>query len=250
VGSLQVVIERVKRELDLRTLIGGSIPPSGKIQCPLPGHEDKNPSFDVDVQRNTFTYWSHPGGRVSGSVLDFLMLQHGVDFKEALRMGADLLHIPLKAPTKEEVAAQEARHKREETLTALTRAAHGWLMGGSDTACRARAYLEGRGYSRELLREHHVGLIHLEKLYQIRTKHPVLAEYSQADFEAASLRGKSGGLLFRDTRILFPLMHRGCTTGMSFRALPDPTDKKPKFMHLAGVAAGLWNEDALYHPDR
>ncbi|MDP2361834.1 MAG: toprim domain-containing protein [bacterium] len=245
----QDVIDRVKQDLTIGMVLGRPIPANGKIRCPLPGHEDKNPSCDVDLQRNTFTCWSHPGGRAGGSVLDLLMLMNGVDFKEALRLGANMLNIPLKPPTQEEVAAQEARHKREETLSALTRATHGWLMGDTDPARQARAYLEARGFSQDLMREHQLGLINLEGLYRILAKHPVLATYSQTDFEAAGLRAARGGFLFHDTRILFPLLSRGRTVGMSFRALPDSSDKR-KFVHLAGLAAGLWNEDALRHPDR
>ena len=49
------------------------------IRCPFDDHFDKEPSCQLDG--NKFTCWSHPGGKLSGSVIDFLMRYSNEDKK-------------------------------------------------------------------------------------------------------------------------------------------------------------------------
>ncbi|MDP2360619.1 MAG: toprim domain-containing protein [bacterium] len=247
-GHYLDLAERIKRELTMDKLVPhhtGRKP----IRCPLPGHADKNGSFIVYSETNSWWCPSHQTTPCGGSPIDFIMADKGLDFKGAVRYAAELMHLDLAPPTEEERAVEEAKHKREETLSVLARYAHGQLMADTEPARQARAYLEGRGFVVELLKEHVVGLVNLAKVYQVRATHPILGEFNQADFEEAGLRTERGGLLFRDTRISFPLLKRHRATGMSFRALPDSEDRR-KFVHLAGQAAGLWNVDALHNPER
>jgi hypothetical protein len=46
---------------------------SGKLRmrCPFNDHEDIHPSFDIDGNR--WTCWTHPGGKITGSSVDFVM---------------------------------------------------------------------------------------------------------------------------------------------------------------------------------
>jgi len=248
VGHYQDLVERLKRELTMDELVPhhtGRKP----IRCPLPGHEDKDGSFLVYAETNSWWCPSHPHTRCGGSPLDFIMLAENLDFKGAVRFAADLKGWDLAPPTDEERAAEAARHKREETLSAMVRYAHGQLFADTDVAREARDYLAGRGFHERLLKDHQVGLLNLEKLYQVRGSHPLLADYNQADFDASGLRNAEGRLLFRDTRIAFPLLVRQRAVGATFRALPGSADKR-KFVHLAGQAAQLWNQDALFSKNR
>jgi DNA primase len=248
VGHYQDLVDRIKRE----TTMGELVPHhTGRkpIRCPLPGHEDKDGSFMVYEETNSWWCPSHPHTRCGGSPLDYIMLEQHLDFKGAVRHAAELKGWDLAPPTEKERVAEAARHKREETLSALMRYAHGQLMADTDVAKEAREYLAGRGFHERLLKDHQVGLLNLEKLYQVRGSHPLLADFNQADFEEAGLRGATGSLLFRDTRIVFPLLVRQRAVGMTFRAIPGSSDKR-KFVHLAGQPAGLWNQDALFNKDR
>jgi len=247
VGYLDLV-ERIKRELTMDELVPhhtGRKP----IRCPLPGHEDKDGSFLVYQETNSWWCPSHPHTRCGGSPIDYIMLEQHLDFKGAVRHAAALKGWDLAPPSEEDRIAEEARHKREETLSALVRYAHGQLLADTDVAKEAREYLAARGFHEKLLEYHQVGLLSLEKLYQVRGTHPLLADFNQADFEEAGLRGATGSLLFRDTRIAFPLLIRQRAVGMTFRAIPGSSDKR-KFVHLAGQPAGLWNQDALFNKDR
>lgn len=242
------LVERVKREVTMDELVPhhtGRKP----IRCPLPGHEDKDGSFIVYQETNSFWCPSHPTSRCGGSVLDYIMLEQGLDFKGAVRHAANLKGWDLAPPTEEERAKEEARHKREETLGAVAHYAHGQLIADTDVAKQVREYLAGRGFSPDLLREHQIGLLNLAKLYQARATHPLLADFSEADFDAAGLRNTKGNLIYSDTRILFALTLRQRVVGATFRALPG-AEARHKFIHLAGQAAGLWNQDALFNKDR
>ncbi|MDP2359623.1 MAG: toprim domain-containing protein [bacterium] len=241
-------MERIKRDLTMDELVPhhtGHRP----IRCPLPGHEDKKGSFMVYPETNSWWCPSHPSTPSGGSVIDYIMVEQGLDFKGAVRHAAMLKHLDQGPPTEEEQAAEVARHKREETLTVLAAYAHGQLIAESDVAMRARDYLAGRGFGLDLLRDHQVGLLTLEKLYQIQPTHPILSKFNRADFEEAGLRTANGYLLFRDTRITFPLIKRRRVLGMTFRALPGAEGNR-KFVHLAGQPAGLWNLDALLDKER
>ncbi|MFA7329840.1 MAG: hypothetical protein WC326_02085 [Candidatus Delongbacteria bacterium] len=247
-GHYPDLVERLKRELTMDELVPhhtGRKP----IRCPLPGHEDKDGSFMVYGETNSWWCPSHPHARCGGSPLDYLMLEQHTDFKGAVQRAAEIKGWDMTPPTEEERVAEAARHKREETLSALARYAHGQLIADTDVARGAREYLASRGFDGEFLHDHHVGLLNLEKLFQARGSHPLLADFNQADFEEAGLRGATGSLLFRDTRVFFALTLRQRVVGATFRALPGSTDKR-KFVHLAGQPAGLWNQDALFNKDR
>jgi len=247
VGHFQDVVEHLKRELTLDSLLPRAAQGKRTLCCPLPGHADKTPSFTHYRETNSWICWSHPGGRSAGSVLDYLMAERGVSFKEAVQIGADLLGIELKPPTEEEKVESAARRQREDVLTVLAQVCHGWLLGDSDLATRARSYLHDRGFTDELIRAQRVGLLDIQKLFQVRESHPWLAGFSEADFAAVGLRGEKGNVLFLGPRLAIPLLVRQRVTSFTFRAL-EPQDKR-KYLHLPGPA-GLYNEDALHHPGR
>ena len=52
-------------------------------RCPLGGHEDHHPSFQVRNER--WTCWSHPGGMTSGTIIDLVMAIEGLSCGEAMR---------------------------------------------------------------------------------------------------------------------------------------------------------------------
>ena len=249
-GSYRERIDQIKSQLDILTLVpeaaGGR---RHNLHCPLPGHQDTHGSFSVYPETNSWTCWSHPTGRCGGSVLDFIMLDQGLDFRQAVQHAARLVGLDLAPPTEDEKRAEEVRHKREETLSILARYAHSQLLAETGLAQQARDYLEERGFGRDLLRAHLIGLLDLERLLQVRASHPILSEFSPEDFAAAGLRTDRGSLLFRGARLSFPLLSRQRTTGMTFRVLPGSEDPR-KFVHLAGQSAGLWNLDALLHRER
>ncbi len=242
------LIERIKRDLPIESLLPKEAAGKRSICCPLPDHEDTGPSFTIYRETNSWICWSHPGGQSAGSVLDYLMAERKVEFRAAVEIGAQMLGLEVKPPTEEERQELETWRRREDILTTVARACAGWLQGETEAAQGARAYLEKRGFGRDFQRQHLLGLVEIRKLYDIRPKHPGLAGYEPEEYNELGLRRLNDKgewrRLFYDTRISIPLMRRQRVVGMTFRSL-DP-DQRAKYIHLPGPA-GLYNEDDLHH---
>ncbi len=69
--------------------------------CPF--HDDRNPSMEVNPERQTYKCWSCGEG---GDVFNFIQKIERVEFPEALRMLAERAGIVLEAPSATTVAAR------------------------------------------------------------------------------------------------------------------------------------------------
>lgn len=239
-------VERIKQELSIDSLLPADTNGKSRIKCPLPDHDASSPSFAVHRETNSWFCWSHPGGTCGGSVIDYLMAERNLSFKEAVQVGADMLGIEMRPPTQEEKAEMERWRTREDVLTALSRVTHDWLMRDNDLASRAREYLSGRGFGEEFLKQQQLGLVNIGRLYAKRANHPILSDYPEQALDDVGLCKKSGGRrtqLFYGPRIAIPLIRRQRVVGYTFRALD--AGQKAKYIHLPG-AAGIYNEDALH----
>lgn len=78
-------LEAIK-QIPIDTLIGEPVRSSGNrgyYKCPIPGHDEKTPSFIVKRDKNT---WRCFGACASGgSVIDLYMALNGCEFKEACK---------------------------------------------------------------------------------------------------------------------------------------------------------------------
>jgi hypothetical protein len=63
----------------------GLAPRSGKLRCPFPDHDDKNPSFSVFRGRDGRERWKCHGCGRSGDAIALYQLLAGVSFSEAVR---------------------------------------------------------------------------------------------------------------------------------------------------------------------
>ncbi|NCN42113.1 hypothetical protein GW916_12785, partial [bacterium] len=90
-----------------------------KACCPLPGHKEKTPSFNVDARKNLYFCY---GCQRGGDVFKFLEEVEGLSFMEALKELAESLSIELpKIGAKDVKASKEQKSKRESGMEALTR---------------------------------------------------------------------------------------------------------------------------------
>jgi hypothetical protein len=82
--------EKVKRQVTVEELVSQYVDlnSSGVGKCPF--HDDSNPSFSVNTDDN---YWNCFTGCGGGSVIDFWMKLHDMDFKEAVTDLAERLGI-------------------------------------------------------------------------------------------------------------------------------------------------------------
>jgi hypothetical protein len=69
---IDVVSQAVRLKRSGKYLIG---------KCPLPGHDDRTPSFTINPDRQTFHCF---GCHAHGDVIDFVRTYHGLGFKDTL----------------------------------------------------------------------------------------------------------------------------------------------------------------------
>lgn len=237
------LIDQVKREVPIGLLLPGGVTPRKNICCPIPGHPDEHPSFQVNAERNTWVCWSHKTEPNRGSVVDLAMALTGRSFPDAVRYCAELVGIRHRPPTPEEEAESLARRHREEVLEAVTAWAEARLWQDHIQARHMREYLMGRGFGEDLLQSQRLGWMDLSTLSGALGRPDGLRDHSRLDAEQAGMYLENGVPLFRGPRISIPVLHHGRVVGMTFRTM-DPQDKY-KYMHLAGQPAGLYNLDVL-----
>jgi len=88
----------IKNALDIVAFIGQylSLHPSGsKYKALCPFHDDRNPSLEVNPERQSYRCWSCGAG---GDIFDFVKNIEHVDFPEAKRMLAERAGIMLESP--------------------------------------------------------------------------------------------------------------------------------------------------------
>ena len=146
------VIDDIKARLDIAEVISGyvSLQRSGrafKACCPF--HQERTPSFYVNPERQS---WHCFGAcATGGDIFGFIMKAENLEFKEALQRLAQQAGVTL--PTRE-------RQSEQDDLYRLNEAAREFFQQylASSIGAGARAYLEGRGISRESVTKFELGL--------------------------------------------------------------------------------------------
>jgi DNA primase len=186
-SSLDDVKHRILNRVPLADLVGetvdldrGSLP---KGCCPF--HGEKTPSFYVYPNNRYFCY----GCKASGDAIEFVRKTQGLGFIEALRYLAGRYNID--AHELDETDRQFGRQKEEASLYEMLAVAqeyfqnHLWTPEGEE----ARAYLAGRGYSAESMRDFGFGLTPAESYGLVRYLRS--KGFREPDMIAASLATKS-----------------------------------------------------------
>jgi DNA primase len=223
------IIARVKDETDIVELVGRYVrlQPAGasyKGLCPF--HDDKNPSLNVNPARQIYKCFSCQAG---GDAISFLMEIENLTFVEAMETLARSLDIDLHEylqPGEDEGEKRSYLRAHEAACDAFCAAWHDPRQGAA-----AREYLEGRGFSPEILDRHDVGWAPggdwLAQALQRRGVAPDLA------LSAGLLRQNEGRppfAYFRE-RIMFPIRNVARqVTGFGGRVLGSG---EPKYLNSA-----------------
>ena len=146
------VIDDIKGRLDISEVISGyvSLQRSGrafKACCPF--HQERTPSFYVNPERQS---WHCFGAcATGGDIFGFIMKAENLEFKEALERLAQQAGVTL--PSRE-------RQSEQDDLYRLNEAAREYFQHylASSMGAGARAYLEGRGITRESVSKFELGL--------------------------------------------------------------------------------------------
>ncbi|MDY6973743.1 MAG: CHC2 zinc finger domain-containing protein, partial [Thermodesulfobacteriota bacterium] len=152
--SYQSAKEEIKRAADIVELIGEfvQLKKAGRNHVGLcPFHSEKDPSFTVTPERQTFHCF---GCKKGGDIFSFWMEYHSSTFPEALRDLAERYHVTISegfsaAKERETAYQREALYKiNEKALDYFIEALNHPTKGAS-----ARDYLEGRSISKETISE-------------------------------------------------------------------------------------------------
>jgi DNA primase len=243
--SFQSVKEEIKRAADIVELIGQSVQlrKAGKYHVGLcPFHPEKDPSFTVNRERQTFHCF---GCKKGGDIFGFWMAYHGATFPEAIRDLAERYQIPLEGQA--DVAAEREQTRFRETIFRVNEAAASFyesMLRHPTDGKAASAYLDKRGVSRETVLQMRLGFA--------PDKWDGLAGMLRSqgvDLKAAAQAGllaerQSGGYYDRfRNRITFPILdQRKRVIGFGGRVLDQSL---PKYLNTPETAV-FHKGDSLY----
>ncbi len=224
--------EQLKSQIDIVKVIGDYVrlkrqgsTDNYKGLCPF--HQEKTPSFSVT--RSKQMYYCH-GCHVGGDVLKFVMEIDGLTFLEALQLLAERNGIPM--PKRSDYSDPEAKLRGAlfEIHSIANSLFQSNLLGpqGSD----ARAYLDKRGVSAELIET--FGLGFSERSGQSLVRRLAQEQFTQEQLDKSGLVRRrddgSGSYDFFRGRLMFPIHDEsGKVVAFGGRAMRD--EDQPKYLN-------------------
>lgn len=218
--------ELVRSRTDIVQLIGETVDlqPKGRVFVGLcPFHDDHNPSFNVNPERQTYKCWSCQEG---GDCYSFVMKHDSIGFRETLELLARRAGLELPAVYRRGAEESKGKPQLYDVLEWAEKEFHQCLLTTA-IAERARNYLRDRGFNQASIGTFKLGF-HPESwdwLLQ-RAKGRFDSEMLvRADLAAQRDNGSGYYDKFVD-RVMFPIHdERGRTVAFGGRILPDSTSK-------------------------
>ena len=215
------VIDDIKNRLDIADVVSGyvSLQRSGRaLKACCPFHQERTPSFYVNPERQS---WHCFGAcATGGDIFGFIMKAENLEFKEALQRLAHQAGVAL--PTRERQSEQDELYRLNEVAREYFQQYLASSMGAD-----ARAYLEGRGVSKESVSKFELGL-------SPRDGQGLFNHLLKSGFKA-DLMARAGAVYqhqdgsHRDAfrgRLIIPIRNgQGELGGFGSRALDDSTPK-------------------------
>ena len=226
-GSSDEFKELVRSRTDIVRLIGETVTlhPNGRVfkgLCPF--HDDHNPSFTVNPERQTYKCWSCQEG---GDCFSFVMKNDALNFRETLEMLARRAGLEL--PSVFRRGPDEHKNDTSQLYDALSWAENEFHQCLLTTAIaeRARNYLHHRGFNNASISKFKLGF-HPESWDWLLQR--ARGRYEPELLVRASLaKERDGGSGYYDQfvdRVMFPIHDaRGRTVAFGGRILPDSTCK-------------------------
>ena len=200
--------------------------------CPF--HQEKTPSFSVNSELGSYKCFGCGAG---GDVFRFVREMEGMSFPEAVRTLAEKAGVELPEAGD---ASRERADAMEAAYGALRFAARFYYerLTRSASGRQALAYVEGRGYSKEIVKEFGVGYApdgwsHL--LDEAKANHISVESLEQAGLVIPKKSGGGYYDRYRD-RIMFPVFsHMGKVLGFGGRVLKESSGEQenpsPKYIN-------------------
>jgi DNA primase len=225
-------VEQLKSSIDIVKVAGEyvrlrRIGATGRYLGLCPFHQEKTPSFNVNQTRQFYKCFGCGAG---GDVLKFVMEVDGLTFPETLKLLSERHGIPM--PQRPEYSDSDSRlrgalHDMHAIATKLYRTA----LNGPHGA-EARAYLDQRGVSAELIEAFDLGFS--DPQGQALTRKLTEERFLPEQMEASGLvRRRSEGSGFYDAfrgRLMFPI-HNESGKVIAFGARAMHADEQPKYLN-------------------
>jgi DNA primase len=224
--------EQLKSSIDIVQVAGEyvrlrRVGTTGRYTGLCPFHQEKTPSFGVNQTRQFYKCFGCGAG---GDVIKFVMEIEGMTFWEALKLLAERHGIPL--PKRSDFS--DAETKLRAALIEMHAIAAQVFQTNlqSQQGAEARAYLERRGVSPEIVEQ--FGLGYADPSGQTLVRRLAEGGFTQDSLEASGLvrrRQEGGGFYdaFRG-RLMFPIHNEsGKTIAFGGRTMRD--DDQPKYLN-------------------
>ncbi len=221
------VLERIKDATDIVELISEYIPlkKAGRYMKALcPFHEDKDPSFSVNPERQSFYCFGCAKG---GDAFTFVMSHDGVTFPEAIEVLARRAGVEIpKVDKPEDKGILEVYKANDWAASTYNRVL---LEGGESGA--ARRYLEERGFDREAQLKFKLGFAPASR-HTLTGRAKARGISTDALVSAGLARQGDRGLYdYFANRIIFPIRDaKGRAVGFGGRSLDG---SEPKYINTA-----------------
>ncbi len=218
-------LDEIRHRISIANLVGERIPlkRSGrnfKANCPF--HKEKTPSFMVSDDKGIYHCFGCGEG---GDVFNFVMKFDGVGFSDAVRYLAAKAGIEVEEERDPEARSREEEASRRRRLlmrvNELAREHFQAVLADPTRGKGAREYLQGRGITEEIFKQHMLGLADDSWDSLVTRLGEKRVPIELAEELGLVRRRDSGGYydFFRD-RLIFPIMTpRGETIGFGGRAL-------------------------------
>ena len=225
-------VEQLKSSIDIVKVVGDYVRlrregAAGRYKGLCPFHQEKTPSFNVNQARQFFKCF---GCGVAGDALKFIMDIEGMTFPEALKYLAERNGIPM--PKRHEYNDAESRmrgalHDIHDIATKLYRDALAGPQGAD-----ARAYLQKRGLTKELVETFELG--YSDPAGQALVRRLSTESFTAEQWEASGLvRKRNEGTGYYDTfrgRLMFPI-HNESGKVIAFGGRALGADDQPKYLN-------------------
>ena len=225
-------VEQLKSSIDIVKVVGEyvrlrRVGATGRYLGLCPFHQEKTPSFNVNQSRQFYKCFGCGAG---GDVLKFVMEVDGLTFPETLKLLSERHGIPM--PQRPEYSDADSKlrgalHEMHVIALKMYRAALHGPQGGE-----ARAYLEQRGVSTDLIETFELG--YSDPQGQALTRKLQDERFSPEQMEASGLvRRRNEGTGHFDAfrgRLMFPI-HNESGKVIAFGARAMRPDDQPKYLN-------------------
>jgi DNA primase len=225
-------VEQLKSSVDIVKVIGEYVrldrkSSTGRYSGLCPFHQEKTPSFSVHQPRQFYKCF---GCGASGDVLKFVMEHDGLTFPETLQFLSERFGIPM--PKRAEYSDSESKLRNGlMEMHEIAAAVFKDNLRGPQGA-EARAYLERRGLSQELIEVFELGFADASGQTLVRRFGE--RQFTQEQLDASGLvRKRNEGTGYFDAfrgRLMFPIHNEsGKVIAFGGRAMRD--EDQPKYLN-------------------